>query len=131
MTSPSLDVLAIGNAIVDVLARAEEDFLATHGMAKGGMTLIDVARAEAQTAALRRELALIETAGRLAMAYAEAEAAQGKNARHCEHGTGAEGRAHEVEQDLGGLHARGRRTQLDHHRVGRDGSEQGRGDARG
>lgn len=37
---------------------------------------VDVARAEAQTAALRRELALIETAGRLAMAYAEAEAAQ-------------------------------------------------------
>jgi adenosine kinase len=47
VTSPSLDVLAIGNAIVDVLARAEEDFLASHGMAKGAMTLIDEARAEA------------------------------------------------------------------------------------
>lgn len=46
MTSSALDVLAIGNAIVDVLARAEEDFLATHGMAKGGMTLIDEAQAE-------------------------------------------------------------------------------------
>jgi len=42
----SLDVLAIGNAIVDVLARAEEDFLASHAMAKGSMALIDEAAAE-------------------------------------------------------------------------------------
>ena len=36
----SLDILGIGNAIVDVLARAEDTFLARHGMAKGGMALI-------------------------------------------------------------------------------------------
>ena len=36
----SLDILGIGNAIVDVLARAEDAFLARHGMAKGGMALI-------------------------------------------------------------------------------------------
>jgi sugar/nucleoside kinase (ribokinase family) len=41
------DVLGIGNAIVDVLARAEDDFLAKQGMAKGGMALIDQPRAEA------------------------------------------------------------------------------------
>jgi len=46
MTSPALDLLGIGNAIVDVLARAEDAFLAGHGMAKGGMTLIDAAAAE-------------------------------------------------------------------------------------
>lgn len=46
MSAPKLDVLAIGNAIVDVLARAEDDFLATHGMNKGSMSLIDEARAE-------------------------------------------------------------------------------------
>src|SRR5262245_40365213 len=40
------DVLGIGNAIVDVLARAEEDFLVKQGMHKGGMALIDEARAE-------------------------------------------------------------------------------------
>jgi len=40
------DVLGIGNAIVDVIARAEEDFLVKHGMRKGGMMLIDEARAE-------------------------------------------------------------------------------------
>jgi sugar/nucleoside kinase (ribokinase family) len=41
------DVLGIGNAIVDVIARTEDDFLVTHGMHKGTMALIDEARAEA------------------------------------------------------------------------------------
>jgi adenosine kinase len=47
MPSPSYDVLGIGNAIVDVIARAEDDFLTQHGMPKGGMALIDEARAHA------------------------------------------------------------------------------------
>jgi adenosine kinase len=46
MTAPRFDVLGIGNAIVDVIARAEDDFLVAHGMHKGGMALIDEARAE-------------------------------------------------------------------------------------
>jgi fructokinase len=46
-TTPTLDILGIGNAIVDVLARAEDSFLATHGMAKGGMALIGADQAEA------------------------------------------------------------------------------------
>jgi sugar/nucleoside kinase (ribokinase family) len=41
------DVLGIGNAIVDVIARADDDFLLAQGMRKGGMALIDAARAEA------------------------------------------------------------------------------------
>jgi sugar/nucleoside kinase (ribokinase family) len=41
------DVLGIGNAIVDVIARAEEDFLLKQGMRKGAMMLIDEARAGA------------------------------------------------------------------------------------
>ncbi len=40
------DVLGIGNAIVDVLAPAEDSFLAQHELAKGGMMLIDADRAE-------------------------------------------------------------------------------------
>jgi sugar/nucleoside kinase (ribokinase family) len=40
------DVVAIGNAIVDVLAHASDDFLADHGMPKGGMILIDTKTAE-------------------------------------------------------------------------------------
>lgn len=46
MTSKRTDVLALGNAIVDVLATAEEDFLARHALVKGSMALIDEARAE-------------------------------------------------------------------------------------
>src|SRR6267378_4910073 len=47
MTTARYDVLGIGNAIVDVLARAEDDFLVRHGMRKGTMALIDEARASA------------------------------------------------------------------------------------
>jgi sugar/nucleoside kinase (ribokinase family) len=42
----SLDVVGIGNAIVDVIAPADDAFLAKHGMHKGSMALIDEARAE-------------------------------------------------------------------------------------
>ena len=41
MPDKSLDVVAIGNAIVDVLARADQAFLDAHGMVKGSMQLVD------------------------------------------------------------------------------------------
>src|SRR5262245_56243053 len=44
MTSP-VQVLGIGNAIVDVLSHVEEDFLTRLGAAKSSMVLIDQARA--------------------------------------------------------------------------------------
>jgi sugar/nucleoside kinase (ribokinase family) len=47
MPATRYDVLGIGNAIVDVIANTEDDFLVAHGMRKGGMTLIDEARARA------------------------------------------------------------------------------------
>src|ERR1700730_3451122 len=47
MPSARYDVLGIGNAIADVIARAEEDFLLKQGMRKGAMALIDEARAKA------------------------------------------------------------------------------------
>jgi sugar/nucleoside kinase (ribokinase family) len=46
MTSARLDVLAIGNAIVDVIANTDDEFLAREGLAKGSMRLIDAAEAE-------------------------------------------------------------------------------------
>ncbi len=46
MTDTSLDVLAIGNAIVDVIATADESFLQAEGLTKGGMQLIDAERAD-------------------------------------------------------------------------------------
>jgi adenosine kinase len=47
MTEAKYDVLGIGNAIFDVLVKTDESFLAAHGMTKGGMALIDEARAAA------------------------------------------------------------------------------------
>ncbi|MFC7535968.1 adenosine kinase [Sphingomonas sp. GCM10030256] len=46
MTQPRLDVLAIGNAIVDVIADADDGFLAEQSLDKGSMRLIDEAEAE-------------------------------------------------------------------------------------
>jgi sugar/nucleoside kinase (ribokinase family) len=43
--SKKYDVAALGNAIVDVIAAVDDRFLLTHGIAKGGMTLIDAFRA--------------------------------------------------------------------------------------
>ncbi|WP_312795324.1 adenosine kinase [Tianweitania sp.] len=40
------DVLCIGNAIVDIIARCEDDFLIENGIIKGAMNLIDADRAE-------------------------------------------------------------------------------------
>ncbi len=45
MTTPTLDVVGIGNAIVDVLAQADDAFIVGEKLAKGTMTLIDEARA--------------------------------------------------------------------------------------
>jgi sugar/nucleoside kinase (ribokinase family) len=42
---PKWDVAGIGNAIVDVLAHADDGFLSESGLAKGSMTLIDAKRA--------------------------------------------------------------------------------------
>lgn len=52
MSLPSLDILGIGNAIVDVLAPTEDAFLTGRGMPKGGMQLIDTNQAEALYAAM-------------------------------------------------------------------------------
>src|SRR5438067_6028345 len=46
MPDPLLDVLCIGNAIVDVIANASDDFLSEEGLTKGSMRLIDPEEAE-------------------------------------------------------------------------------------
>ena len=40
MTQPTYDIVAIGNAIVDVLAPADDGFIAENGMTKGAMQLV-------------------------------------------------------------------------------------------
>jgi sugar/nucleoside kinase (ribokinase family) len=52
MSNTRYDVLGIGNAIVDVLAAAEESFIQQEGLNKGAMTLIDAERAESLYAAM-------------------------------------------------------------------------------
>src|SRR5215510_4722781 len=46
MAEPRFDVLGIGNAIVDVIARADDNFLVRHAMRKGTMSLIVEEQAE-------------------------------------------------------------------------------------
>ena len=46
MTAKTLDVVGIGNAIVDVLVHADDRFLDDHGLTKGTMALVDEAQAE-------------------------------------------------------------------------------------
>ncbi|CAK0752195.1 adenosine kinase [Azospirillaceae bacterium] len=46
MVEAVFDVVGIGNAIVDVLAYADDDFLTNNSVEKGAMTLIDAERAE-------------------------------------------------------------------------------------
>jgi sugar/nucleoside kinase (ribokinase family) len=45
MADKAYDVIGIGNAIVDIIARCDEGFLSKHDLAKGFMRLIDAAEA--------------------------------------------------------------------------------------
>jgi len=47
-----IDVVGIGNALVDVLSHENDEFVDEHGLEKGAMTLIDTDRAEALYAAM-------------------------------------------------------------------------------
>jgi sugar/nucleoside kinase (ribokinase family) len=40
MSEPTLDIVAIGNAIVDVIAKADDAFIASEGLSKGSMQLL-------------------------------------------------------------------------------------------
>ena len=46
MTQPRYDVIAIGNAIVDIIAPCDEETLDELQLARGGMTLVDAAGAD-------------------------------------------------------------------------------------
>lgn len=52
MSDATLDIIGIGNAIVDVQARADDAFLSERGLAKGSMRLIDAEEADALYAAM-------------------------------------------------------------------------------
>ena len=46
MTEPTLDIVAIGNAIVDVIAQADDAFVTGEGVTKGSMRLMDEATSD-------------------------------------------------------------------------------------
>ena len=52
MTSSELDVVAIGDAIVDVIATCDDGFLDAHALPKGSMRLLTPAEADALYAAM-------------------------------------------------------------------------------
>jgi sugar/nucleoside kinase (ribokinase family) len=52
VTSTSLDIVAIGDAIVDVIATTDDDFVARHGLPKGGMQLLSADQADDLYAAM-------------------------------------------------------------------------------
>ena len=52
MDDVKFDILGIGNAMVDVVARVDDTFLSRHDMHKGAMILVDAAAAEALYAAM-------------------------------------------------------------------------------
>jgi fructokinase len=47
VTELTYDILGIGNAIVDVVARSDDSFLSRHDMHKGAMALVDAPTAAA------------------------------------------------------------------------------------
>ena len=52
MSEPSIDVVGVGNAIVDVIAEVDDSFIVDHGLVKNSMTLIDGERADLLGAAM-------------------------------------------------------------------------------
>ena len=61
MTEILYDVIALGNAIVDVIAPADESFITEWGIERNAMNLIDEPRAEALEAARARGIVLEPT----------------------------------------------------------------------
>ena len=52
MTQPSLDIVAMGDAIVDVIADCDEDFIRAHKLPKGSMQLLSTEEADELYAAM-------------------------------------------------------------------------------
>ena len=52
MPQKSYDILAVGNAIIDVFSQCDDDFLQQHAIEKGGMNLVDAAASKSLLAAI-------------------------------------------------------------------------------
>ena len=54
MPQKSYDILAVGNAIIDVFSQCDDDFLQQHAIEKGGMNLLDAAASQSLLAAISK-----------------------------------------------------------------------------
>jgi sugar/nucleoside kinase (ribokinase family) len=52
MAKKSYDILAVGNAIIDVFSQCDDDFLQQNAIEKGGMNLVDAAASQSLLAAI-------------------------------------------------------------------------------
>ena len=52
MSQKSYDILAVGNAIIDVFSQCDDDFLRQHAIEKGGMNLFDAVASQSLFAAI-------------------------------------------------------------------------------
>jgi len=52
MPQKSYDILAVGNAIIDVFSQCDDDFLQQHAIEKGGMNLVDAVASQSLLAAI-------------------------------------------------------------------------------
>ena len=52
MADPTIDIIAMGDAIVDVIASCDDDFLVTHSLPKGSMQLLTTDQADTLYAAM-------------------------------------------------------------------------------
>lgn len=73
------DVIAVGNAIVDILARVEDGFLEKHGIPRAGMMLVDEAKAAEIYGDMGRDGATVECSGGSAANTLAALSALGAN----------------------------------------------------
>lgn len=70
----TIDILGLGNALMDVIAPVPEIFISDHGMSKGARAMIDKSRAEELTAVLLANNAHYSTGGTIANSLVGASA---------------------------------------------------------
>jgi sugar/nucleoside kinase (ribokinase family) len=104
MGAIQFDVTGIGNAIVDILAEADEAFLERHDLAKGAMKLID--RSTADRLSLELNNALLRSGGSCANTMAGVAALGNKSAYIGKIADDDFGRAFSKDMQQGGIHFR-------------------------
>src|SRR3546814_16261858 len=108
------DVVAIGNAIVDVLARADDALIEAEGLTKGSMRLIDAEEAERLYAAMGPA---VEVSGGSAANTLAGMVALGERCALIGQ-VDADPLGHDFNHDLSGLGHASETTRTDEHRVG-------------